>query len=938
MLTITQLPNKKLSIKADYYYRDRIKKIPTAMYDYNTTQWIVEDFMLGTLENNFAGELVYKTPRWVILNQPMPDMSAMYQITDKSLMAPSLKLKPYDYQDYGIRFMIDKILKRGFVLNADDVGLGKCHGKGTKILMADGTIKCVENIKVGERLMGDDGTPRNVLSLAHGQEQMYKITLRNGDSFTCNESHILSLQVSAGNRYKQYRGGDIINISIKDYLQLPEWVKEKVLKAYKKPVDNFGWNNHGFDIEPYMYGLWLGDGNSRHFSFTINNNDSEVIQYIKDYAIRHNLEIREANENGDCTTYHLHKGATNSLPYKELNMVHASACNGKHVFPTYKYADKATRLQVLAGLLDTDGHLVDNVYEIATKYEDLKEDILFIARSLGFSVSWNPKIVNGKTYYRIFISGNTDIIPVLLSRKKATSRKQKKNPLLYSFTVEPLGVGDYYGFTLDGNHLYLLGDFTVTHNTIQTIATLKWFVENKNVHKILIICKKSIKKQWIDELQKFTDLDNVFLMTKTGSTAAQRKKAYNEFNQASEAILVTNYHSFLNDTALFQQMNIDFVVIDEVHSVKARTGKLNNNIAKITYGKPTVFLTGTPIMSKPEDIFGIIQMVDPTYFGKWSEFCKTFLTIDTGGRYGTRVVGAKNLDTLRQLVQDIVIRRTEYEVNLQLPKTRVQRIDCPMDGVQEKLLMEIQKTQESIADAMDKLKVNNTIPDHNREKAEQLEARSKALIAARQAASTDPRLFALSYSKMMKDTFGSFVPASYKMSNKTESILDTVEDIVRNGDKVILFTKFRTCAVMLKKDIENVVGADVLLYTGAEGDDERDRAVDLFKNTTVCNILIGTEAMAEGLNLQCAKYVINIDQPDTLAIKTQRIGRARRAGSQYDSVIVYDMITGSTPKANSKDEERLQNIMNNQDLTDALVSIDESQRIALIKAMKGSES
>lgn len=90
------------------------------------------------------------------------------------------------------------------------------------------------------------------------------------------------------------------------------------------------------------------------------------------------------------------------------------------------------------------------------------------------------------------------------------------------------------------------------------------------------------------------------------------------------------------------------------------------------------------------------------------------------------------------------------------------------------------------------------------------------------------------------------------------------------------------------------------------------------------------------VNLQVAKYVINIDQPDTFAIKTQRIGRARRVGSQYSNIIVYDMITLSTDKANSKDEERLQNIVNNHNLTDALVNIDEAQRQALITAMKGA--
>ncbi len=66
----------------------------------------------------------------------------------------------------------------------------------------------------------------------------------------------------------------------------------------------------------------------------------------------------------------------------------------------------------------------------------------------------------------------------------------------------------------------------------------------------------------------------------------------------------------------------------------------------------------------------------------------------------------------------------------------------------------------------------------------------------------------------------------------------------------------------------------------------------------------------------------------------QRIGRSRRADSVYDSITVYDLITTSTGNIKSKDEERLNNILNNQDLTDALVSIDEAQRVAMINAMK----
>ena len=341
-------------------------------------------------------------------------------------------------------------------------------------------------------------------------------------------------------------------------------------------------------------------------------------------------------------------------------------------------------------------------------------------------------------------------------------------------------------------------------------------------------------------------------------------------------------------------------------------------------------------MSKPEDIFGIIQMVNPNYFGKWTTFSKEFLTIDIGGRFGARVVGAKNLDKLRSMVQDIVIRRTEYEVSIQLPKTVLTKIDCSMDSTQEKVLVEIQKTQEQISEQIEAIKNSDMSKDIKEEKISQCEAKSKGLIAARQAASSDPRLFNMSTSKMMRNTYGQLVPASYKMSSKTEAIIDIVEDIMNSSDKVILFTKFRTCAELISKDIERYLKENVLLYTGAENDEQRDIAIDLFKNTSTHNILVATEAGAEGLNLQCAKYLINIDQPDTFAIKTQRIGRIRRTGSAFDNVIVYDMITESSSCVISKDVERLENINKNRDLTDALVSIDDAQRSALINAMKGA--
>jgi Holliday junction resolvasome RuvABC ATP-dependent DNA helicase subunit len=134
----------------------------------------------------------------------------------------------------------------------------------------------------------------------------------------------------------------------------------------------------------------------------------------------------------------------------------------------YRVADEKSRLEILAGLLDTDGHLHFNTFDYVSKSKKLAEDVCFIARSLGFKVTFSEKIIQYKgesrLYYRLCISGDTDKIPTKVKRKQATSRRQCKNPLVFGFTVEKDKVDDYYGFNLDGDHLYLTEDFLVHHN------------------------------------------------------------------------------------------------------------------------------------------------------------------------------------------------------------------------------------------------------------------------------------------------------------------------------------------------------------------------------------------------------------------------------------------------------------------------------------------
>ena len=120
---------------------------------------------------------------------------------------------------------ISRLNSHGSVIVAAYPGYGKCLQKDTPVLMFDRTVKPVQEIKVGELLMGDDSLPRRVLSTCQGEEQLYRVIPKYGDSFGANESHILSLK----------RDTTTVDISIRDYLRLPE-TERKQLRAYRVPL------------------------------------------------------------------------------------------------------------------------------------------------------------------------------------------------------------------------------------------------------------------------------------------------------------------------------------------------------------------------------------------------------------------------------------------------------------------------------------------------------------------------------------------------------------------------------------------------------------------------------------------------------------------------------------------------------------------------------
>ena len=340
-----------------------------------------------------------------------------------------------------------------------------CHIKGTKVLMYDGSIKNVEDIVIGDILMGDDSTPRVVQELYNGTDQLYKVTLSNGDYQIVNSHHPVYFK-----KYNWNKG-----IYTEHTLTAPELMKIKSLdKGYYIPKAVLEFQNKPVIINPYFLGLWLGDGDSTRLD--IANEDSEVLNWLSN---NYEGTIRNLKQSNTCKVFHISKKThIYNRVFNDLNLF-----NNKHIPVDYKINSSEIQLQVVAGLIDTDGTYNNkkNFFEITQRYDKkhILDDIKFMCESNGLRCSLSSRIGTGKKkgilHYRLRISGDLSIIPTKIERKKGikySSFKTRKCWNDYTFKVEPYKVDEYYGFTVDKNHLFVLGDLTITHNTFPRLVDL----------------------------------------------------------------------------------------------------------------------------------------------------------------------------------------------------------------------------------------------------------------------------------------------------------------------------------------------------------------------------------------------------------------------------------------------------------------------------------
>jgi len=358
-----------------------------------------------------------------------------------------------DYERLSLRkFKIKSMVQNATVLL---LGRRRCLAKGTEILMYNGDVCKVEDICVGDEVMGDDSTIRTVLDTHCGVDKLYKISHMNGESYVVNSGHILSLMYT-----------------VKPYM------RECISRGYYQVV----W----FNRETFKL-------NYKSFSY-LNVDKTEVYKIAKEFM---DEKIRVQGDNIldisvedylGLSKIHQDKlvGYREIIHFEDKDVLMEPYLVGyslKDEVPIlYKCNSRIKRFELLAGYIDAKGYLnKKNEFEVIETMENdkLVDDIMYVARSVGLNV--RKCVLRGEKTIKLCIDGwGIEDIAMLLRNKRVNIRN-KQNKLSSRIRVEEIGVGEYYGIELDGNHRYVLGNFIVTHNSGKSWLVRDIFYHHKDI-------------------------------------------------------------------------------------------------------------------------------------------------------------------------------------------------------------------------------------------------------------------------------------------------------------------------------------------------------------------------------------------------------------------------------------------------------------------------
>lgn len=411
--------------------------------------------------------------------------------------------------------------------------------------------------------------------------------------------------------------------------------------------------------------------------------------------------------------------------------------------------------------------------------------------------------------------------------------------------------------------------------TLETIYLAEELKSQENYEHCLIICGiNSLKNNWKKEIQRHSSEQCIIIGEKINSKGkvsytSIKDRAEQLYNKIDEYFVILNIESLRDnlivDAIRNSKNNFDLILFDEVHKSKTPSSQQGKNLLKLTQvGKRHVGMTGTLLMNSPLDAFVPLKFIGKEN-STWTNFKNYYCIFEQ--KFGhNQIVGYKNINVLKDEIESCSLRRDKSILNLP-PKTIIpEYID--MDTTQQKFYENIMN---GILDEVDKVKINAT--------------NLLGLITRLRQATSSPSVLSTS----------NIVPT------KLERAVDLVEEIISNGEKVVIFSYFKEPLYILQERLKQY---KPLLGTGDLEDKEVSDNIDKFQSDHEYKVFLGTvQKMGTGVTLTAASYEIHIDTAWTYAEFEQTCDRCWRVGTPKP-VIIYDLICTGTI------DERVWNLLN----------------------------
>ena len=444
--------------------------------------------------------------------------------------------------------------------------------------------------------------------------------------------------------------------------------------------------------------------------------------------------------------------------------------------------------------------------------------------------------------------------------------------------------------------------------TVLTIAAVERLMDEAKVKEPgIIVCLSSLKYQWANQIEKFTDgTSRALVIDGTPKKRADQYAEAMDWRNSGVDYVIVNYEQVVNDWKFIEKLPRGFVVLDEATAIKSFRSKRSKQVKKLGNAPFKFALTGTPIENgKPEELYSIMQFVDPNVLGRFDIFDAAFIVRNSWGG----VQHYRNLPTLHAKLKEACVRKAQKDPDVApfLPDSiHKEPVRIVFDRKSSKVYKQIVADLLSDLDEAQALFGGSfNILAHygyeNKHGGPEDEMRGKIMskIGSLKMLCSHPDLLRTSSAKYLQlsgegssyanDLVQSGILEGVDASPKLDYLVQYVKDHLEQNEanKVVIFA---TYVDMLDKAAEALGKDQCRLYSGKLDAKTKEENKIAFNTDPSVRVLISSDAGGYGVDLPAANLLVNYDLPWSSGTATQRNGRIKRASSTWPSIVIVDLL------------------------------------------------